>query len=268
MKFRATSMHYLMTRPRNKFEVLSETAKTHLLDLYISKELGRREDIKSKFLEKGNEREEDAITMLSLLTGKFYKKNSERLENDFFSGEPDIYEGADIRLATHTLDTKCSWNVRTFYQSMFSKLDDAYYYQGQVYMDLTGADTHTVCFCLTNTTDKILMDERRKLSWQLGIMPGSEDDSPEYIDKAIQIEKNLIYNMQEFLDEYPYMHIYCKDWNYDLSLEERLYMVKIDRDDEIIAKMKVQCEYANEYLIDIKSKIEANKNLNLKLKSL
>jgi len=54
-----------MTEARGKSEILSETAKGHCIDVFVSWKYGRREEIQSKFLDKGNAREEDAITLVS-----------------------------------------------------------------------------------------------------------------------------------------------------------------------------------------------------------
>lgn len=262
IKFRASSMHHLMTDPRSAAAKsrgeLSESAKTHVLDVYISKVLNRKQDVESKYMEKGNERENDAITMVALNMGIFLKKNDIRLENDWVAGECDIYEGETITTAKITHDTKCSWSCRTFFQNAFKPICDEYYFQGQTYMWLTGAERHYVHYCLINSTDKIIMDERRKLSWKLNIMPGNEDESPEYIQKAKQIERNHIFDMEAFKNEFPGFHIYHgkNEWQFDIPENQRIITIGFDRDETVIDRMKKRVEQAWQHIEHIHQTIK------------
>lgn len=234
IKFRCSSLGYIMTEPRSKTEILSETCKTHLVDVFISHKYGRREDISGKHLDKGNEREEDSITLLSRVNRKFYKKNDIRLSNDFIQGECDVYEGEEITKATHTLDTKTSWSAHTFFRSQNKKLDDMYFCQGQGYMWLTGATKHTVAYCLVNGTPKAIMDEKKKLLWSM-----SENDSA-YKEKCKQIEINHIFNLGEFINENPNFDLdnSVADWNFDIPMNDRLFQFRFERDEDVIERFK------------------------------
>jgi predicted nucleotide-binding protein (sugar kinase/HSP70/actin superfamily) len=78
-KFRSSGIGHLMTEPKLVADKsagnLSEGAKGHVIDVFTQWKYHRREDIYSKYIEKGNELEEDAITLVSVLTGIFHKKN-------------------------------------------------------------------------------------------------------------------------------------------------------------------------------------------------
>jgi len=96
-KFHPSSLGLIMTESRTK-EPIGETAKAHLLQCWIEETYGRRKDISNKYIEKGIAQEEDSITLYSLVTKKFHKKNTEAISNDFFVGTPDLYDGTSIRL--------------------------------------------------------------------------------------------------------------------------------------------------------------------------
>lgn len=168
--FRASALGHLMTKPKNKSELISQTAKTHCVDLFCSYKYKRREEINSKYLTKGNEREPNSLTLLSRKTGKFLKQNSERLSNDYVTGMPDTYIGESIQNADEIFDTKTSWSLHTFMRSKYAELESNYFWQGQAYMWLTGAQKHTVAFCLVNGTYDALEDEKRRLQYRPGMV--------------------------------------------------------------------------------------------------
>ena len=63
--------------------VLSDGAKTHLTDIWISETKRRKADINSKFIEKGLAIEEDGITLYSRIKRIFFTKNETHLQNLF-----------------------------------------------------------------------------------------------------------------------------------------------------------------------------------------
>lgn len=243
--FRSSGIGYLMTEPRSKSEKISEGTKTHLIDVFVSNKYGRKEDIKSKFLDKGNEREEDAITLLSRITKQLYSKNETHLSNEFIKGTPDLFKGESINNATATIDTKTSWSAHTFFRAQKSELEKMYYWQGQAYMALTGARTHTVAYCLVNGAARAIMDEKRKLAYVMNCIDG---DSPEYIEKCKQIEINHIFDMKAFKEENPFFEIHNKDWSWDIPKEERLFQFTFERSMEDIVRMYQKIKDCREWM--------------------
>lgn len=253
--FRCSGLSNLMTEPRSKADkeagMLSESAKAHCIDVFVSKMYGRREEVKSKYLDKGNQREEDSITLLSRQSKIFFKKNKERLSNGFITGEPDLFLGSDIRNAQQTFDTKTSWSAHTFYRQRFNPLPDAYKWQGVGYMWLTGAVRHTVAFCLVNGTVQAINDEKRRLMWSMGIT--DEMNAGDGFKKAMmQIERNHIFNLQEFLDENPGYDLYhsLDDWRYDIPPKERLHQITIERSEDEILLVSRKIIAARKYIND------------------
>ncbi len=239
IKFRCSSLGYIMTDPRSKTELLSETAKTHCIDVFISAKYGRREEIMGKFLDKGNEREEDAITLVSRLTKVFYKKNEQQLSNDFITGTPDLFLGKSIQTAEAITDTKCSWSAHTFFRAQKEPLNKMYYWQGMGYMALTGAKTHTVSYCLVNGTEAAIANEKRILSYQTGMMDAAGNHSEEYNEKCKQIEINHIFDLEAFKTEYPW-YDFASDitkWQYDIPMQERLFSITFQRNEEDIQRI-------------------------------
>ncbi len=250
IKFRCSSIGHIMTEPKLKSETLSESAKTHCIDVFVSANYGRREEIAGKFLDKGNEREEDAITLVSRLTKKFYKKNDVRIGNQFITGEPDLFIGKSIIEAEETTDTKCSWSAHTFFRAQKEAINKMYYWQGMGYMALTGAKKHTVSYCLVNGTGSAIMNEKRILGYQEGMMDVSGNPTEKMIERMKQIEINHIFCLEEFTKEYPWYEFAndLNEWVYDIPMEERLYSITFERNEEEIQRINQKVEACREWI--------------------
>ena len=228
IKFRASSIKHLMTEPKSKAAKeagdLSETAKTHLIDIFVSAKYGRQSDITNKYVEKGLGVEDDSITLYSRVTKTFYKKNEERLTNDFITGLPDLYEGESIDKANLVIDIKSSWDIFTFFRTQAKDVNDLYYWQMLSYMALTGAKKAKLAYCLINTPDPLLMDEKRKLVWKMGVL----DTDPLYIEACEKLDL---------------LHTYD-----DIPINERLYEIEIERDDDAIMAMYAKVAKARDWM--------------------
>ena len=109
MKIRASQLGKIMTSPRSKGEVLSQTAKSYLQELALENKYGIKKDINSKAMDKGNLVEDQAIQLASsVLDLEFVVKNDLYFENDFVKGTPDVVGSNFI------LDVKSSWTASTF----------------------------------------------------------------------------------------------------------------------------------------------------------
>lgn len=256
IKFRCSGLGFLKSGPREKKGDIQQGTKTHLIDCYVSAVYGRREEANGPTLEKGNEREEDSLTLLSRVHGRFYKKNDRRLTNDYISGECDIFIGESIENAEETIDTKTSWSAHTFFRSKYKPLDEDYEEQGHGYMWLTGAKKHTVAYCLVNGLASAILDEKRRLAWRFG--PDAETHQG-YIEKCKQIEINHIFDIASFVEENPGFdfHNNIEDWKWDIPMKDRLHTFTFDRDEEAIERIKnriIQCrEWMQTNLFNMKS---------------
>lgn len=257
--FRASGCGNLMTEPKNKSEKISETAKTHLIDIYVSEKYGRKEEASGKALDKGNQCEEDGITLLSRVSKKFYKKNEEHLKNDFVKGTPDLFEGKDIFSADMVIDTKLSWSAHTFFRAQ-KELNKLYEWQVQTYMWLTGAKEASVAYCLVNGTLEAIEDEKRRLSWKLGVVdPSSNED---FKERCKQIEINHIFDLDLFMEHYPHYDLANNilDWKFDIPMKDRVFQFHVKRDNEKIERLKqriIDCrEWMNENLFKANEEIK------------
>ena len=220
--FRASSLGKLMTKPRTKGESISATAKGELLKLFLYHQYKRSEDITSKYIDKGIAVENDAIDIWRRHTGHIVFKNETRFSNDCITGIPDLLvKNADDTVA-FVPDIKSSWSLHTFYGSMLDEISSDYYWQGQAYCWLVGAPYAVFVFVLCNTTSTLLDDEKHKAAWRMGAI---DTESPEYIEKCKQIERNMIFDMAKFKRDNPYTHIHHSndEWQYDIPVEKRIH---------------------------------------------
>lgn len=252
---------------KNKDDInLSDTALSTVIEVYAQARHHRREDMTNKFLEKGNRREDDAITLLSRVLKRFFKKNAIRLNNEYVTGEPDIFIGNIIEEAEETLDTKSSWSYITFLKAwflhtQFGKINPIYYWQGQAYMWLTGAKKHTICYCLVNGTAQGIMDEKKKAYYQIEYIFEHLDENArlaKYAEKCRQIEINHIFDLQEFRKENPYFDFDndVTTWDFDIPLVDRVYTISFDRNEEDIERLRlriIDCrKYMDKHLFKVK----------------
>lgn len=248
IQFRASSFGYLMVEPKNKSEKLSETTKTHLIDVYVSHQYGRKEEIDSKFLKKGNEREEDGITLVSRKDKVLYLKNEEHLSNEYVRGTPDLFLGESIHKADVIKDTKLSWSAHTFFRAKFAKLNPLYYWQIMCYLWLTGAKKGYVSYCLVNGTHQAITDEKRRLQWSMGLIDPSASEV--YKERCKQIEINHIFDLEQFLSEYPDYEFDndISKWSYDIPLKDRVFEKEVLADSAIFEKMRDKAILCNDYI--------------------
>lgn len=176
MIVRCSAIGKIMTSPRSKGEVLSQTTKSYIKELVLEHKYGIRKEINSRYLDKGNMVENESIELTErVLDLDFIVKNETYFENEFICGTPDIIMGDTI------IDVKSSWSAHTF---PFFDEDDKlpnkdYFYQLQGYMALTGATKGMVVYCLINTPEEIVLDEIRRTSWSRHELDVTEETEAE-----------------------------------------------------------------------------------------
>lgn len=175
-----------MTNDRSGKNV-GETCKAALMDIWIEATYGRTRDFENKYTSKGTVVEEAAITLYSGQKGKFYKKNIETFEDDYFIGTPDIVTPTELK------DIKSSWSLFTFYDNIHKKLNKGYELQLQGYLKLVKNKFSTVktaglVYVLVNTPAFIL--EREKYNFKFKFEELDPDTNPAYVAGIGQIDKN------------------------------------------------------------------------------
>lgn len=227
---RCSSLHHIMTNIKS--DVLTKGHLTFVKQLHRELKWGRKRQIKSKYVEKGILQEEDAITLLSRMKGIVLKKNEERISNSFITGIPDLYLGESIRKAKEGYDTKCSWSVETFpYPD--EELDPEYEFQNHGYMALTNAEKWTTSFCLVNAPAHQVMGEKFSVQRRYNF---SELDTT-FIEMCKEIEKNMIFDIDQFMRDNPHFDLHNDSWSYDIPKEERVLEFTVTRDENVIDKI-------------------------------
>jgi hypothetical protein len=195
--FRCSSLGKLMTESRSKSEVLSETAKTYIQDVFKEKELGIYKDFSSRYTDKGIQMEDEAIQFASeVLNWDFVVKNETRFNNEWLTGEPDIC--TDNLLA----DIKCSWNGSTFPMFDSALKNKDYFWQLQGYMMLTGHDTSELVYCLMNTPFEIVEANAVQLSHNFDQIPNELRIKRFIVQKDEEAQAKIIERVKEARDYY------------------------------------------------------------------
>lgn len=225
---RSSSVGYLMTEPQSKADkeagLLSKTAQRHLLDIYISQKYGRVRDVQTKQMKKGVAVEQDSIDMLSKLLSVEFSKNEERYSNAYVTGLPDIVDNGMV------IDIKSSYDLWTFMGNLPDKLDSLYYWQLMSYMWLTDAQSGYIAYCLSNTPDNIIEQEKYYLLKNMDVV---SEESPEYVKQALKLEFNMKFD--------------------DIDISERVLLYKVDRNEDDIIRIEQKVLKAREYLHEIES---------------
>jgi len=217
--FHPSSLGLIMTDSRTK-EPLGETAKSHLMECYVGKKYGRKKDITNKFIEKGLLAEEDSLDLYTIVKDKLFVKNEETFKNDFFIGTPDLIDGECI------IDIKTSWDIFTFFSVMSKPVNKMYFWQLQAYMDLTGAKSAKLVYCLVNTPFKLVEDQKKKLMWTMGVIDPETDEA--YLAACEEVDKNSNYD--------------------DIPNEDKYIEFSFDRDQDVIDKAHERVLICREFL--------------------
>ena len=203
---------------------LSETAKTYCKSWVKSQVYNRRLEFTSKYTEKGLIMEDSAIEFISkqLNTGLLFK-SEEQLENEFMTG------CTDISIKDYDFDAKNSWSWETFPLLEDEIPDKYYYYQGQVYMCLTGKKHYKLIYCLSDTPIHLIEREARNYCFYNG-----------YGEMDMEI-----YN--EFHRKLTYQ---------DIPDKLKIKIFEFDRDESVIEKIKERVLMCRKYIDDLNKKIK------------
>lgn len=245
--FRASQLGKLMTDARTKTG-LSETTKSALLEVYIQQKYKRYKEISNKYIEKGLAVENDAIDMWRRSRGEIVFKNEQMFINEYIKGTPDLLIIDDNDKCTNVPDIKSSWSIHTFMDAVKDDICKDYYWQGQAYCWLTGAPKATFCYVLVNAPIEMINDEKYRLARRLNLIDPQGD--PTFIKKAQSIERNMIYDMGQFMADYPDADLesHRTEWVYDIPVQERIHEKVVEFDEAAIAKLQERVPMWREHL--------------------
>lgn len=151
MKFRASQLGKLMTSSRSKGDVLSQTAKSYIIEKAKQDFYGYKNELTNKYVLKGIEQEQDSIDLLNLVRVENWVKNDKRVENEWISGCCDIITEFSI------IDIKSSWSLDTFPATSYELKDlSIYEWQGRAYMWLYDMPTFELCYVMVSTHPELL----------------------------------------------------------------------------------------------------------------
>ena len=225
--FRASSWGNLLAESKTKGEVVGKTCAAELIKIYNLVKYGRKKEIVTKHMAKGILAEPEAINLYSMVEEKAYYKNEVRLENQWFQGHPDIADTENILEASEIYDIKCAWEMDTFTPKLLEETDRGYIAQLNVYFSLTGAQQGAIVYCLVDCPDSVLMDEKRRLLYSMNVI---SEESPEYKEAERELVRNLTFQ--------------------DIHYTERVIKKEVQRDDELIEKMKAKVPIFRQWLHD------------------
>ena len=192
-KCRASATGKLMTNARSKSELLSETTKSYVQEWAKEHIYGVKNEIRSKYIEKGLMMEDTAIDKaIEWLDLPFTIKNEKYFEDDFFTGTPDlIVEGV-------VYDIKCSWSAFSFplFENEIPTKD--YYYQLQTYMHLTGCRKAVLTYVLLNTPQELTYEPQHNYD-NIDKKYKIKTFEIEYNQEVIDELKNRINNVREYI---------------------------------------------------------------------
>lgn len=231
VKFRASSWGNLLAESKDKKEPVGKTAAAELIKIYNQVKYGRKKDITTSQMDKGKIVEPESIKLFSVVEGVFYYKNEDALENEWFTGHPDIFTGDSIQNAEEVSDIKSSWELDSFMPKLIEEPDKGYVAQLNVYYSLTGAQGGSIAYCLVDCPPEVLMAEKRKLLYAMNVI---SEESPEYLRASDELERLLTFP--------------------DIPMEERVIKKYVPRDEQLIEKMKAKVPIFREWLANFEQK--------------
>ena len=135
---------------------LGKTGETYAEMWLKGKIYNRRHEIKSKYLEKGNIMEDNSLDEVAKNLGLgILIKNEKHFDNDYMNGTPDAI------LKDLVIDIKNSWSWETFPLLDVDIPNDDYYWQLQVYMELTGKKKAKLIYTLLDTPMHLIERETK-----------------------------------------------------------------------------------------------------------
>ena len=116
----------------------------------------RKKDIKSKYLEKGNLMQDNSLDEVAKNLGLgVLVENTKFFENDYMTGTPDAI------IKDCVIDVKNSFDFSTFPLLETEVPNSDYYFQLQVYMELTGKSSAKLIYTLLDTPLHIIEREAK-----------------------------------------------------------------------------------------------------------
>lgn len=205
-------------------ESLSVGCKTYLEEWYKEQLYGRKKDIYSKEMEKGNKSEDLSIATAAIALGwGNVKKNTERVSNAYMEGE------CDVNMPDRIGEIKSSWDCFTFPLFEVECKSKANIMQTQGYMILYDKPLAELAYVLSDAPER-LIDQAAKYKQFEYEMDDMESDLYD------EVKASMCYSDIE-----------------DLKLRVKSYL--IERDDTLPAKIEAKVLDCRKYIESLKYRI-------------
>ena len=174
-----------MTTARSKSELLSETTKTYIRSVAKQDFYGYNVELNNKYINKGIMQENDSIALLNTVNFTNYSKNTERLTNEWLTGE------ADIVLDDRIIDIKTSWSLETFPATLEEAVNKDYEWQLRAYLMLYNKNYASLVYCMVST-DPSLLNEWENLSLhQVDHIDASKRITSILFERDLELEEEI-----------------------------------------------------------------------------
>lgn len=195
---RAHQIGDLMTAPRNKSEVLSETAKAMIRMNAKQEVFGFKNQIVSKYIDKGVTHEQDSIDLLNKVRIENYAKHQGRETRMFMSGECDILTEDTV------IDIKTSWSWATWPATPSEGINKAYEWQLRAYMFLYDRPKAELVYCMVTTDPDLCKYEYTDLHQADHVEPFRRITVLKY-ERDFDLQEQMIHKLEaawNFYNEY------------------------------------------------------------------
>jgi len=135
-------------------KAMGDTARTFCKDWVKEQLYDRYRQFSSKYTEKGNLMEQEAIDYAARVLGW----GDMVMKNETTYTDADLIGTPDVVLADYVPDIKCSWSCWSF-PIFDAEVSDDYYWQIQSYLALTGRSRGAVVYCLMDAPDYLIERE-------------------------------------------------------------------------------------------------------------
>ena len=174
-----------MTTARSKSELLSETTKTYIRGVAKQDFYGYNVELNNKYINKGNLQENDSIALFNSVHFTNYSKNTERLTNEWLTGEADIVTEDTI------IDVKTSWSLETFPATLEEAVNKDYEWQLRAYLFLYDKQYASLVYCMV-TTHPSLLNEWENLSLhQVDHIDASKRITTLLFERDLELEEEI-----------------------------------------------------------------------------
>lgn len=223
---------------------LPSGAKTHLDDVFRSIFWKRRRSLSNRYLDKGLLTEEDVLALASSMDDDFYTKNKEHYENEYIQGSWDNFK-EKIR------DTKSNYDLKTFDEADSSSLYEwqlrGYSFIAKDVFELSDYPQAELIYGLTNNPLHHITNETTRQYYANGT---PDEDNEEWLEIKRQIERNMIFDKELFVRDYPHYIFENKIWQYDIPEKFRVKKFDVSVIEDNILDIKRRVLMSRKYLMD------------------